>query len=186
MRLRIRQLAWAWWEALALQAPQAARGNLLAWLHAGLHGDQPQAALSRAIAWQAWESSVSQHRSAAPRPEPIPAEDAAALLDKYRLQSHYLTNGCFWGDAPLLTRAPALAGVPTAILHGRQDWICRPEAAWALHRSLPNSRLQWLDGCGHSPFEPAMARALLQAASHFASHGNFTSWAESFSDAGAP
>ena len=174
------------WEALARQAPPAARGDLLAGLHAGLHGDQPQAALSRAIAWEAWESSVSQHRSVAPRPEPVPAEDAAVLLAKYRLQSHYLTNGCFWSDAPLLARAPALAGVPAAILHGRQDWICRPEAAWALHMNLPNSRLQWLDGCGHSPFEPAMARALLQAVSHFASHGNFANWAEGFSGAGAP
>ena len=174
------------WEALARQAPPLARGDLLAWLHAGLHGDQPQVALSRAMAWEAWESSVSQHLSASPRPEPPSAEDAAGLLDKYRLQSHYLTNGCFWNDAPLLARAPALALVPTAILHGRQDWICRPEAAWALHMNLPNSRLQWLDACGHSPFEAAMARALLQAVSHFASHGNFASWADSFSGAGAP
>jgi proline iminopeptidase len=181
-----RQLLPDAWEALARQAPRAARGDLLAWLHAGLHSDQPQVALSRAIAWEAWESSVSQHRSAAARPEPVPAEDAAALLDKYRVQSHYLTNGCFWGDAPLLARAPALAQVPTAILHGRQDWICRPEAAWALHMNLPNSRLQWLDGCGHSPFEAAMARALLQAVSHFASHGNFADWAQDSSSEGAP
>ena len=174
------------WEALARQAPPAARGDLLAWLHAGLHGDQPQVALERALAWDSWESSMSQHRSAAPRPEPAPAEDAAALLDKYRLQSHYLTNGCFWGDTPLLARVPALARVPTAILQGREDWICRPEAAWALHMSLPNSRLQWLNGCAHSPFEAAMAQALRQAVSHFVRHASFASWAENFSSRGAP
>jgi proline iminopeptidase len=174
------------WEALAQHAPLEARGDLLAWLHSGLHGEQPQTALSRAMAWEAWESSVSQHRSAAPRTEPVSAEDAATLLDKYRVQSHYLTNGCFWGDAPLLARAPALAALPTAILHGRQDWICRPEAAWSLHNSLPNSRLQWLDGCGHSPFEPPMARALVQAVSHFASHGNFADWPHGSSGEKAP
>ena len=174
------------WEALAQQAPPAARGDLLAWLHAGLHGNQPQVALARALAWEAWESSMSQHRSAMPRPEPMPAEEAEALLDKYRLQSHYLTNGCFWGDAPLLARAPALALVPTAVLHGRQDWICRPEAAWALHMNLPNSRLQWLDGCGHSPFEAAMAQALRGAVAHFTRHGSFASWAEDFSSRQAP
>ena len=181
-----RQLLPDAWDALARQAPQAARGDLLAWLHQGLHGDQPQAALSRAIAWEAWESSVSQRRNVSSRSDAPAAEDAAALLDKYRLQSHYLANGCFWGEAPLLARTPALARLPTAILHGRLDWICRPEAAWDLHSSLPNSRLQWLDGCGHSPFEPAMARALRQAVSHFATHGNFAAWAENFSEVAAP
>ena len=183
---QVRQLLPDAWDALAQQAPQAARGDLLAWLHQGLHGDLPQTALARAIAWEAWESSVSQRQQASPRPGVPAAEDVAALLDKYRLQSHYLTNGCFWGDSPLLARTPALAQLPTAILHGRLDWICRPEAAWDLHSSLPNSRLRWLDACGHSPFEPAMAQALRQAVSHFASHGNFTRWAESFSGVDAP
>jgi proline iminopeptidase len=70
-------------------------------------------------------------------------------------------------------------------LHGRLDWICRPQAAWELHRSLPGSRLQWVDGCGHSPFEPAMARALAQAVAHHAMHGDFTGWGQRFPDAEA-
>lgn len=127
---------------------------------------------------------MSQHQSVTPRSD-VSEAHAVALVHKYRVQSHYLMNGCFWGDAGLLARARSLASVPTAILHGRLDWICRPQAAWELHRSLPGSRLQWVDGCGHSPFEPAMARALAQAVAHHAMHGDFTGWGQRFPDAEA-
>lgn len=179
-----RQLLPDAWEALAQQAPAAARGDLLRWLSAGLLGGQPQQALARAKAWAAWEAAMSQHQSVTPRSD-VSEAHAVALVDKYRVQSHYLMNGCFWGDAGLLARARSLASVPTAILHGRLDWICRPQAAWELHRSLPGSRLQWVDGCGHSPFEPAMARALAQAVAHHAMHGDFTGWGQRFPDAEA-
>ena len=169
------------WALLAAQAPLAAQADLLPWLHAGLHGSDPQVALSRALAWEMWESSVSQRYSASPRSAPPSAEDAAALLAKYRVQSHYLINGCFWrkGESALLARARSLAGLPTAILHGRLDWVCRPQAAWDLHQCVPGSRLQWLEDCGHSPFEPAMAKALAQALAHFSAHGNFAGWKKS-------
>jgi proline iminopeptidase len=167
------------WDALAQQAPAARRDDLLHWLHEGLHGGVPQEALARAWAWEAWEEAVSQRRSNAPRPPRPPNDGDTALLDKYRVQSHYLSNGCFWGDAPLLERARSLAAVPTAILHGRLDWVCLPQAAWALHQALPGSRLQWLNDCGHSPFEPPTAQALAQALAHFANHGSFASWGAS-------
>ena len=113
----------------------------------------------------------------------VAGDAAKALVDKYRVQSHYLLNGCFWGGATLLERARSLALVPAAILHGRLDWICRPQSAWELHHSLPGSRLLWLDGCGHSPFEPAMAQALAQAVLHYARCGNFATWGNSFAQA---
>ena len=170
------------WALLAAQAPDVVRQDLLPWLHEGLHGSDPQVALSRAMAWETWESSVSQRQSASPRSAPPSAEEAAALLAKYRVQSHYLINGCFWGEgeSALLARAPLLAGLPTAILHGRLDWVCRPQAAWDLHQCLPGSKLQWLEACGHSPFESALSQALAQALSHFAAHGNFADWGRSF------
>lgn len=168
------------WERLAQQAPAAARGNLLHWLGEGLQGEQQ--ALAQATAWEAWEAALTQHQSVTPRLG-LSQADAAALVDKYRVQSHYLMNGCFWGDAGLLERARSLASVPTAILHGREDWICRPQTAWELHRSLPGSRLQWVDGCGHSPFEPGMPQALAQAVLHHATHGDFMGWGGRFPEA---
>jgi proline iminopeptidase len=143
-------------------------------VHAGLHGSDH--ALACATAWEAWEQSLSQQRSVAPRVLADGAAEARRLVDKYRLQSHYLVQHCFRGGASLLQPGSALAGLPVAILHGRQDWICRPEAALNLHHSLPGSRLQWVDGCGHNPFEPANAAALVAAIRHFVTHGHFTDW----------
>ena len=141
------------WAALAAQAPESARSDLMHWLANDLLatdttaalGRDTDVALARAIAWEAWESSVSQRLNAAPRTGSVLAADAAVLLDKYRVQSHYLNHGCFWGDSALLARAQTLGSIPTAILHGRLDWVCLPQAAWDLHHSLPGSRLQWLE-----------------------------------------
>jgi proline iminopeptidase len=174
------------WAALVQRAPPSAHANMLHWLCTTVLGGQPQEALAAASAWDAWETAMSQRKSTLPAATLPAGEAAQALLDKFRVQSHYLTNGCFWGSKNLLARAGALASVPTAIVHGRLDWICLPQAAWDLHQTVPGSRLQWLDGCGHSPFEPAMARAMANAIAHYATHGQFATWGEDFSKAGTP
>ncbi len=171
--------------ALAQQAPPAARAHLMHWLCTRVLTGQPQEALAAASAWDAWETAMSQRKSTPPTVGLPTGEAAQALLDKFRVQSHYLMHGCFWGDNPLLARAATLAAVPTAIVHGRLDWICLPQAAWDLHQHLPGSRLQWLDGCGHSALEPAMARAMANAIAHYATHGHFATWGEEFSKVAA-
>ena len=170
------------WALLAAHAPPAAHADLLRWLYDGLHGSDLQVALAAAMAWEIWEASVSERQNASPRSAPPSAEETAALLAKYRVQSHYLINGCFWGEgeSALLAKVRSLAGLPMAILHGRLDWVCRPQAAWDLHQCLPGSRLQWLEGCGHSPFEPAMSQALAQALACFAANGHFADWGRNF------
>jgi proline iminopeptidase len=171
------------WQQLAYQAPGNVSDAVLQRLHAGLHGASVEVALACVSAWEAWEQSLSLHQAIAPRA--LAAGDAQAdlLLDKYRLQSHYLINHCFWDEPGLLSKAQGLSGIPTAIIHGRQDWICRAQAAWDLHHSLAGSRLLWVDGCGHNPFEPAMAAALVSAIKHFGTHGNFLHWGGDFSHA---
>jgi proline iminopeptidase len=172
------------WEAFARHAPAAAKGDVLSWLAAGVSSDHPQVAQTAAQAWAAWEQAVTDRRWIEPAPTRLVGEAAQVQvqtqIDKYRVQSHYLMNGCFWGDVALLDRATALVQIPTAILHGRLDWICRPSAAWDLHRSLPGSRLQWLDDSGHSPFEPVMARAMTEAMSLFSTHGHFADWGRDY------
>ena len=181
-----RQLLPDAWAALAAEAPASAHGDLLGWLADGvLHGDAATAQ-ARALAWEAWESSVTLRHNVPRRAAPLAEAEAAALLAKYRIQSHYLTNRCFWADSPLLDRAPALAGLPTAILHGRLDWVCRPQAAWDLHQGIGGSRLRWQDGCGHSPFEADMAEALGQALAQFADQGHLEGWGQNLRTGAAP
>jgi proline iminopeptidase len=159
---------------------------LLRWLDEGLHSEVPQQALERAQAWRNWETSLTARQMTSRPPPPPGSDEAAALLDLYRVQSHYLMNHCFWGGVSLLKRSRSLGGVATAIVHGRLDWICLPQAAWDLHHALPGSRLQWVDGCGHNPYEPALARAFGQAVAHYALHGDFKGWGSHFPETATP
>jgi proline iminopeptidase len=164
------------WHALTESVPLASRGDLLAWFNQGLHSTSDPERLAFAQAWQRWENSLSQARSIPMSNIELGSNDAARLIDKYRLQSHYLVHQCFWSEPPLLQRLTPLVSMPVAIVHGRRDWICRPSAAWDLHQSLPHSKLMWLGSCGHSAFDPVMSQALVAAVSHFLDHGNFATW----------
>ncbi len=40
---------------------------------------------------------------------------------------------------------------PTLVLWGKQDIVTPPRVAEAFHDLLPDSRIHWIDGCGHAP-----------------------------------
>lgn len=164
----------------------AAPTDVLAGLAAALHSPQPGHALACALAWEAWEQSVSTHCHVPTRTQCADALEAPRLLAKYRLQNHYVSQGCFWGNTGLLQRTPSLCHLPVALVHGRQDWVCRPQAAWDVHAHLPQSRLRWVDDGNHNPFTPDMAQALMEALTHFAAHGHFQGWGQSFHPQGLP
>lgn len=67
---------------------------------------------------------------------------------------------------PHLLRADvlgAIAHLPVFIVHGRHDGVCLPEAAWRLHRALPNSLLCLVPSAAHSDTEPRIAKAIVEA-----------------------
>lgn len=141
-------------------------------------GPEPgDAAFAAARAWAAYEAAALSFGLERPQPaSAIDFADASRLVDKYRIQSHYLARQCFLGEARLLGLARRCSGLPTAILHGRRDLVCRPLNAWRLHRHMPQSRLRMIENSGHNPFEPAMGAALVAATGHFAQHLGFTHW----------
>ena len=174
------------WEALAAAAgldamPERAGVGLALMdelLRRILDGDGLVAASAAAVAWGRWEEALSgAWRGLGPQagrgtngaaatgdaPPPSPPPAAADPLNKYRVQAHYLRHRCWLGAAELLRMAGTLGTVPAHILHGRLDWICRPGNAVALQRALPGSQLEWVDATGHSPFDPPMAEAIVQA-----------------------
>ena len=170
----MRQLLPDAWAELAKPVPPARQGHLFEYLHEGLNSHDPAKALACALAWQAWERAVTARQFVAVEDPPPLSQKAAELQAKYKLQSHYLSHACFWSDMPLLERAQSLPrSLPVALVHGRLDWVCRPQSAWELHAHLAHSQLIWLDACGHNQFEPEMVRAAVQLLDRFATHGHF-------------
>jgi proline iminopeptidase len=116
-----------------------------------------------ALAWWRWERKACGHAGALAEPT---AAELDALVMRYRIQSHYLAQGCFLAQ-PLAETAAALAPVPTLLLHGTADRVCPPEGALALQRAMPHARLRWIEAAGHDPAHPGMAAAMTHALAHW-------------------
>lgn len=168
------------WARFASVAPAGERHDMLGFLARGLQqaSADGDATLPRqlALAWWRWEQTLARG-AGAPTSEP-PAEEPDcekldALVDRYRVQSHYLQHRCWLDSPPLLDRLAALPRVPTLLLHSRDDRICAPESAQAVHDRIAHSQLQWVDGAGHDPAHPAMACAMVAALDSYARHGHF-------------
>lgn len=133
-------------------------------------------ALAAVTHWMQWEAALSGPVASAPV-RPVLDDDAAdAALDKYRVQAHYLAHECFMGEDAALACAASMGDIPTAILHGKLDRVCRPENAQKLHTVLPGSVLRLVDAAGHNPFAAPMAGALIEAARYFHYHQGFDGW----------
>ena len=161
------------WQRLASLAPKRHRRNLLYWYGRVLTGTDETRALLAAHEWSQWECSLMSGGRPADETPPPDGEVAARLVRKFRIQAHYMRRECWLGEAALLRAASLLHGVPTLLVHGRRDLICRPANAWRVHRTLAGSRLVWVDAAGHDPLHPAMAAALVAATDGFARHGDF-------------
>lgn len=118
-----------------------------------------------ALAW--WQHE--RQRTGAAEPAPVPAGEAlATLVDRYRVQAHYLAHGCWLGD--LLERVPRLPPVPAVLLHGTDDRVCPITSARELHAAWPaaaRARFVAVTGAGHDPTHPAMVQAMTQALAAF-------------------
>lgn len=128
-----------------------------------LHGT-PTAAAAAAGRWGRYEEAVMQAMSGKLDSAPTNAESPvpARVINKYRLQAHYLSQQCFLREGELLERAAALR-MPTILIHGTQDLVCPPENALQLQAVMPHARLRWVSNGGHTPADPGIAAALRQA-----------------------
>ena len=147
------------WAALQRQA-DAARCALPAFLaEVFAHGSQAAQREAAALWWQ------GEQRLGGGDPA-LPQDEAAwqRLVDRYRVQSHYLAHGCWLSPQGLLARCTGLPAVPITILQGTEDAVCPPEGAIALAEAIgASASLRLVSGAGHDPGHPAMAEAMRQA-----------------------
>ena len=156
----------AGWAGLQRQA--AAAGRALPDFLADLFANGSRAARrAAATCWWAIEQSLSGAAPSAPG-------DIGVLVDRYRIQSHYLRHGCWLASPGLLARCEALPDVPILMLQGAEDRVCPPEGAAALAQALgTRADLRLIPGAGHDPGHPAMARAMREALDAYAATGVF-------------
>lgn len=132
-------------------------------------------AMEAALRWSRYEGAVMQAMAGklGPSADTAKANDGGAsqqdedarqrTLNKYRLQAHYLTQGCFTSEQQLMSGASALKDTPVVLVHGTHDLVCAPENALRLLQAMPHARLHWVERGGHTPADPAIAAALKQA-----------------------
>ena len=61
-------------------------------------------------------------------------------------------------DAAQTIAALRKVRVPTLITHGREDTVVLPAAVDMTVAAIPQARVSWFDGCGHSPFAEDASR----------------------------
>ena len=106
-----------------------------------------------AAAWDRWEAV---HMSLAARRERATLhDDEERRLQFATLVTHYWSqDGFLPGERAILARASELAGIPTTLIHGRRDISSPAITPWRLHRAIPGSQLEIIEGDGHG--EPTM------------------------------
>jgi len=141
--------------------PHSHRGDILAWYHTAVFGDDRALAVRAARTWSSVEAAAMTLTQAGRSNGEAPSDDI--ILAKARVQLHYIAGAGFLREAELLEGAARLAAIPTWIVQGRLDTICPPQTAHALAQAMPHANLQLIEGAGHSAFEPGIADALMAA-----------------------
>lgn len=92
------------------------------------------------------------------------------------MEVHYMLNAGFMKRGQLLDNVQCMAdhNHKFSIVHGRGDYVCQPQAAWRLVKSLKNAgcpesdiQLEFVSGAGHSDSEPGLVDAMVRATDRF-------------------
>lgn len=150
------------WQALLDAIPEDERDDIVTACHRRLSGDDADEALARL--WSGWEAACSTLRHNAALEKGV----SGNALPMARIESHYFVNGGFIGENRILERMETINHLPAILVHGRYDMVCPLEQSMELHRRWPASDLRVIPEAGHSAFEPAIERALVQAATDLA------------------
>jgi len=78
-----------------------------------------------------------------------------------KLEAHYLMNDCFLPKNYIMKNARKISRIPLSIIHGRYDFVCTPDIAYALHKVLPKSKLFFVLA-GHAAGDSEMQSRMMK------------------------
>lgn len=149
----------AQWLNLKAQVPESSNLSILEYgYQVFCQGDhlQDQAALARA--WMAYEAAMNMYPA---QPPTLGVTDGAALIARYRIQSHYLRHRCFVQE-DILAQSQALKAMPLTLVHGDLDALCPFENSLAIQNAVPQAKLIRVSGGGHDLTDPGMMDATFE------------------------
>lgn len=156
----------AWGELVKALPDNTELEDLINWYHATVRGGDESLTLQAAQQWSDWGSQVVNWHKPGSEGEvgkqSVTEARQARLLAKVKIETHYARHRYFIEDNEILNRIGSLHAMPVSIVHGRFDLTCTMEAAWQLHKAIPNSRLIEVADAGHLIDEPAMTSALIE------------------------
>lgn len=149
------------WEDYIAPIPENERHDFVAAYHKRLTSDDISVRKAAAKAWSVWEGMTSKLITD-PKAKDKFGDDQFA--DAFaRIECHYFTNkGFFTHDNFLLDNVHKIKHIKTVIVQGRYDVVCPADSAWALHKSLPDSKLYLINDAGHSLSEKGITSKLVE------------------------
>jgi proline iminopeptidase len=121
--------------------------------------------------WHDTERILSEHAPARVRLDLAAAKPSRTLPATPFMEAHYFQNNCFLKPDQLLTEAGKLARIPGLIVQGRYDLLCPPATAHALSAAWPGSEIRFVEGAGHSLYDPGVRDAVIKAIADLAPGG---------------
>jgi proline iminopeptidase len=157
----LRALVPVGWAQLTAGWDLAQRQSVLSTLAGMLLNGTHEQRAETARRWEAYEEAVMETMLGASTVATHPDPDRA--IAKYKIQSHYLTHGCFTSERTMFRNARKLNDIPVVVIHGTHDLVCPPENAIRLMHFLPHAELRWVAKGTHTPSDPLIAAALNSA-----------------------
>ncbi len=122
-----------------------------------------------ARAWHDTERILSEHASSRVRLDPDSLKSTGVLPATPFMEAHYFANDCFMRPNQLLAEAATLERIPGIIVQGRYDLLCPPATAHALAAAWPRSEVRFVEGAGHSLYDPGVRDAVMRGIADMAS-----------------
>lgn len=147
--------------------PEEEQADLLSAYYKRIMDPDPQVHMEAARTFIRFATTCSTHL---PNPEGVEKtiQNDKLILSMAKAFLHYSINDFFLKPNQILSQMDKVADLPAIIIHGRWDAMDPPEEAYSLHKSWTNSTLWMIPEGGHSAFDPAVAKALVEATDLFA------------------